>query len=40
MPYAPQQSPHAMECREIIDLTKRVSKRREQSSKDGSPPHR
>jgi hypothetical protein len=28
------------ECREIIDLAKRVSERREQSSKDGSPPHR
>jgi hypothetical protein len=26
--------------REIIDLAKRVSKRREQSSKDGSPPRR
>jgi hypothetical protein len=29
-----------MECREIIDLAKRVSERREQSSKDGSPPRR
>jgi hypothetical protein len=28
------------ECREIIDLAKRVSERREQSSKDGSPPRR
>jgi hypothetical protein len=28
----------AAECREIIDLTKRISERREQSSKDGSPP--
>jgi hypothetical protein len=28
------------ECREIIDLAKRVSDRREQSSKDGSPPCR
>jgi hypothetical protein len=28
------------ECREIIDLAKRVNERREQSSKDGSPPHR
>jgi hypothetical protein len=28
------------ECREIIDLAKRVSERREQSSKDGSPPCR
>ena len=27
----------ATECREIIDLVKRVSERREQSSKDGSP---
>jgi hypothetical protein len=30
---------NAEECREIIDLAKRVSERREQSSKDGSPPH-
>jgi hypothetical protein len=30
----------ALECREIIKLAKRVSERREQSSKDGSPPHR
>jgi hypothetical protein len=28
---------NAMECREIIDLAKCVSERREQSSKDGSP---
>jgi hypothetical protein len=28
------------ECREIIKLVKRVSERREQTSKDGSPPHR
>jgi hypothetical protein len=28
------------ECREIIDLAKHVSERREQSSKDGSPPRR
>jgi hypothetical protein len=28
------------ECREIIDLAKRVSERREQASKDGSPPRR
>jgi hypothetical protein len=28
------------ECREIIDLAKCISKRREQSSKDGSPPRR
>jgi hypothetical protein len=30
----------AEECHEIIDLTKRVSERHEQSSKDGSPPRR
>jgi hypothetical protein len=30
----------ATECHEIIDLTKRVSERREQYSKDGSPPRR
>jgi hypothetical protein len=30
----------ATECRKIIDLVKRVSERREQSSKDGSPPRR
>ena len=30
----------ATECREIIDLVKRVSERHEQSSKDGSPPRR
>jgi hypothetical protein len=30
----------AAECREIIDLAKRVSERHEQSSKDGSPPRR
>jgi hypothetical protein len=28
------------ECREIINLAKRVSERREQASKDGSPPRR
>jgi hypothetical protein len=36
--------PHGLhstaECREIIDLAKRVSERHEQSSKDGSPPRR
>jgi hypothetical protein len=31
---------NAEECREIVDLAKRVSERREQSSKDGSPPCR
>jgi hypothetical protein len=30
----------AAECREIIDLAKRVSEWREQSSRDGSPPRR
>jgi hypothetical protein len=30
----------ASECREIIKLAKRISERREHSSKDGSPPHR
>jgi hypothetical protein len=30
----------AAECREIIDLAKRVSARHEQSSGDGSPPRR
>ena len=29
-----------MECREIIELAKRVSERCEQTSKDGSPPRR
>jgi hypothetical protein len=28
----------AAECREFIKLAKRVSERREQTSKDGSPP--
>jgi hypothetical protein len=43
-PVYPNGRHSATECREIIDLTKRVSERismrREQSSKDGSPPHR
>jgi hypothetical protein len=30
----------AADCRETIKLMKRVSERREQSSKDGSPPRR
>jgi hypothetical protein len=30
----------AAECREIIDLAKRISERRVQSSKDGSLPRR
>jgi hypothetical protein len=29
-----------MECREIIELAKRVSERHEQTSRDGSPPRR
>ena len=29
-----------MECHEIIELAKRVSEQREQTSRDGSPPHR
>jgi hypothetical protein len=36
----PHGSHNTAECREIIDLAKRVSERREQSSKDGSPPCR
>jgi hypothetical protein len=39
-PVNPNGCHSAAECREIIDLTKRVSERREQSSKDGSPPRR
>jgi hypothetical protein len=43
-PVHPNGRHSATECWEIIDLVKRVSerisKRREQSSKDGSPPHR
>jgi hypothetical protein len=31
---------NAIECREIIDLAKRVGQRREQFSKDDSPPCR
>jgi hypothetical protein len=34
----PNSRHNAVECREIIDLVKHVSERREQSSKDGSPP--
>jgi hypothetical protein len=29
-----------VECHEIIELAKRISERREQTSKDGSPPRR
>jgi hypothetical protein len=37
-PVHPNSCHSATECREIIDLTKRVSERREQSPRDGSPP--
>jgi hypothetical protein len=39
-PVHPNGRHSVVECREIIDLAKRVSERREQSSKDGSPPRR
>jgi hypothetical protein len=39
-PVHPNGRHSAAECREIIDLAKRVSERREQFSKDGSPPRR
>jgi hypothetical protein len=39
-PVHPNGCHSATECREIIDLAKRVSERREQSSKDDSPPCR
>jgi hypothetical protein len=39
-PVHPNGRHSATECRKIIDLVKRVSERREQSSKDGSPPRR
>jgi hypothetical protein len=39
-PVHPNGRHSATECREIIDLVKRVSERREKSSKDGSPPCR
>jgi hypothetical protein len=39
-PVHPNGRHSAAECREIIDLAKRVSARREQSSGDGSPPRR
>jgi hypothetical protein len=37
-PVHPNSRHSAVECREIIKLTKRINERREQSSKDGSPP--
>jgi hypothetical protein len=39
-PVHPNARHGASECSDIIKLVKRVSERREQSSKDGSPPHR
>jgi hypothetical protein len=39
-PVHPNSRHSAAECREIIELAKRVSERRERTSKDGSPPHR
>jgi ribonuclease HI len=38
-PVHPNSHHNAAECRDIIKLAKRVNERREQSSKDGSPPH-
>jgi hypothetical protein len=40
MPIHPNGRHSAAECHEIIDLAKRVSARREQSSEDGSPHRR
>jgi hypothetical protein len=37
-PVHPNSRHSATECREIIELAKRVSEQREQTSKDGSPP--
>jgi hypothetical protein len=39
-PVHPNSRHNAAECREIIKLAKHVSERREQTSKDGSPPRR
>jgi hypothetical protein len=39
-PVHPNSRHIAVECREIIDLVKHVSKLREQSPRDGSPPRR
>jgi hypothetical protein len=39
-PVHPNSRHSVVECREIIELVKRVSKQRKQTSKDGSPPHR
>ena len=38
-PVHPNSRHSAVECHEIIELAKRVSERREQTSRDGSPPH-
>jgi hypothetical protein len=39
-PVHPNSRHSASECREILKLVKRISERREQASKDGSPPRR
>jgi hypothetical protein len=39
-PVHPNSRHSTVECHEIIELAKRVSERREQTSRDGSPPHR
>jgi hypothetical protein len=39
-PVHPNSRHSTAECREIIELAKRVSERCEQTSRDGSPPHR
>jgi hypothetical protein len=39
-PVHPNNRHNAVECHEIIELAKRVSEQREQTSKDGSPPRR
>jgi hypothetical protein len=39
-PVHPNSRHSTAECRKIIELAKRVSKRREQTSRDGSPPRR
>jgi hypothetical protein len=39
-PVHPNSHHSAAECHEIIELAKRVSERREQTSRDGSPPRR
>jgi hypothetical protein len=38
-PVHPKSRHRAADCREIIKLARRVSERREQSLKDGTPPH-